>query len=245
MQKKYGKLFLVWLFSLAIVFGLSQCVLAQGDDASKTRKIKPSNAYLVLGREFTAGEKDLYLDLTVDEIGRELLYREQNLVIVRALITIGAVKSIDFVLKSMPLTESKPYYKLVDYFSKLQEKYGKVTTGIRAQFVERITDDQFAFEQASLRAYETVFCNEPQEQDKAKLFTFFKQGDQLTEITYTEMVQKLLLTLNIDDKRGIVFNALDSVGRADLKKDEKFINKILEQDFTCDNLLELFQSLRQ
>lgn len=215
---------------------------AQADLLAK-KTVKQSNVFLVLGRELTSQERDLYSDATIEEL-KNLLPNEQKLVVVRALIGIGQAQCIDLVLNSMPITEPKPYNKLVEYFKELQGEYGSVCTAIKAKFVENNNDKQYAFEQAALKAYETIYGVKPLKEDEPQLFTFFKQDSDVKELTYEEMIKKLKDILSDKDKQEIIFSALDKIGRPDLKSNENFVKKLLEQDFTYESLIELFQPLK-
>ena len=59
------------------------------------------------------------------------------------------------------------------------------------------------------------------------------------------MVETLKQTITPEVKKQILFSALDQVGRADLKTNDNFVNKMLEQDFTYENLIKLFEELRK
>lgn len=239
-NKKFFAFCLVLLFyGMCCSFAYAQEVQKVFDGAVVERK-KDSAAYEVLGRNLTQAEEDLYGDLTSEEIKNELLHREQRLVVVRALLAVGEAKIVKEILEIMPLSELRTFKELVSYFKDLQEKYGSVIEGIRTEVVYNIKDDEEAFKKAAIRAYETVFCIKPQDQDVPQVINFLKQKEAFT---YSQMVKSYMNTLTPEDKKEMLFSILDKVGRPDLKNNKVFVEKMLAQEFNCENLEKLLQQL--
>ena len=204
-------------------------------------RTKHSLAYEILGRELTRREKDNYGDgLSTTDL-KNILAGEQRLVIVRALITVGADDSVKGVLDVYPVSKLQTYSELVERFSGLTEKYGSVKAGIESEYVYNIKDDGQAFKKAASKAYETVFGIPEDKQNKDQIFNFLTQSNALT---YSKMIQVLMKTITPDVKKQILFNALDQIGRSDLKTSDKFVKKMLAQQFTYANLMKLFQELK-
>lgn len=201
---------------------------------------KKSAAYQVLGRELTSREKDLYGDLRAKELAGELLPKEQKLVLVRALIVIGEPMIAEKVLQVWPITKLQTFTELVEKLEALREKYGSVEEGINQTLIANIKDDEQAYIKAAKKAYETVFCIIPQDGDLAQIVRYLQENKIQT---YSQMVTKLMESLTQEDKKGLLFKALDKIGRADLKQNKKFIDKILAQQFNCENLTKLLQPL--
>lgn len=199
-------------------------------------------AFDVLGRELTKREKEAYGEHLSKHDLKNILAGEQRLAIVRALITVGEENSTKQVLNVYSVSELKTYSELVEFFTGLKEKYGSVKTGIESEFVYNITDNDQAFKKAASRAYETVFgIPEDKQENKEQTATFLTQSKATT---YSKMVQTLMQTLTPDLKKQLLFNALDQIGRPDLKTNENFVNKLMEQEFTHEHLMELFKELQ-
>ncbi len=205
-------------------------------------RAKHSLSYEVLGRELTDREKESYRDTLSKGDLKNILSGEQKLAIVRALITVGEKDSIKDVLGIYNTSKLQTYNELVDYFNGMIEKYGSVKTGIEDEYVYNIKDDRQAFEKAASKAYETVFGVPEDKQNKDQIFSFLTQSNALT---YSKMIQALMQTITPDIKKQILFNALDETGRSDLKTNDKFVTKMLEQQFTYKNLMELLKELKQ
>ena len=239
---------------LCVVLNISNPSFAQGgnEKASEERTNKATDetnneepeqhtaAYNILGRELTSKEKDLYANLGEEDIKDELLSRELRLVVVRAIIAVGEPGSIDKILAVWPMSKLQTFTELVQRFQALKEKYGSVREGVESELVFNIKDDEQAFKKAAKKAYETVFCVVPDDQDTVEIVSFLKENKALT---YSQMVRKIMDTLTQDDKKDMLFKALDKVGRADLKNNKVFINKMLAQQFNCENLTRLLQDL--
>lgn len=206
---------------------------AQGEE-------KHSAAYDVLGRELTSKEKDEYHNATEEEIKNGLLSREQRLVVVRALIEEGESASASKVLAVWPMSKLQTFTELVQIFDDYKEKYGSVVNGVESELVFNIKDDEQAFKKAAQRAYETVFCVLPENEDMAQLVNYLKDNKIFT---YSQMVKKIMDTLTPADKQDMLFKALDKVGRSDLKNNKTFVDKILAQQFNCENLTALLQKI--
>ncbi len=205
-------------------------------------KVKHSLAFDVLGRELTKREKEAYGDNLSKHDLKNILAGEQRLAIVRALITVGEESSTKQVLNIYIVSELKTYSELVEFFTGLKEKYGSVKVGIESEYVYNITDNDQAFKKAASRAYETVFgIPEDKQENKEQIATFLTQSKATT---YSRMVQALLQTLTPDLKKQLLFNALDQIGRPDLKTNDNFVNKLMEQEFTYEHLMELFKELQ-
>ena len=210
---------------------------------AKTPADKRGPGYQVLGRKLTENERELYGDLSVKELKDQLLHKEYKLVIVRALLAIGDENSVKEVLEIMPTTsDQKTFLELVDYFTKLREKHGSVLKGLQTELVDKITDEKYAFENAALKAYEEVFGIKVADEDKQQLLTYFKEHKIST---FSEMVNSLVITMDAEDKKGVLMRALDDTGRPDLKENQKFVAKLLSQKFTYGNLMELFKPLKK
>lgn len=205
-------------------------------------RTKHSLSYEVLGRELTDREQESYRNTLSKEDLKNILSGEQKLAIVRALITVGEKDSIKDVLGIYSISKLQTYSELVDYFNGMIEKYGSVKTGIEDEYVYNIKDNGQAFEKAASKAYETVFGIPEDKQNKDQIFSFLTQSNALT---YSKMIQALMQTITPDIKKQILFNALDQIGRPDLKTNDKFVTKMLEQQFTYKNLTELLKELKQ
>ena len=205
-------------------------------------RTRHSLSYEVLGRELTDRERQSYGDTLSKDDLKNILSGEQKLAIVRALITVGEKDSIKDVLNIYNISKLQTYNELVDYFNGMIEKYGSVRTGIEDEYVYNIKDNRQAFEKAASKAYETVFGVPEDKQNKDQIFTFLTQSNALT---YSKMILTLMKTITPDIKKQMLFNALDQVGRPDLKSNDTFITKMLEQEFTYTNLMELFKELKQ
>ena len=202
-----------------------------------------SLAFEVLGRELTQREKENYGDgLGIDDLKNNILAREQKLAIVRALITLNSANSAKAVLDVYHISKVQTYSELIDYFSRLIERYGSVKEGIESEYVYNIKDDEQAFRKAAFKAYETVFGIPEDKQNKDQILAFLTQNNALT---YSKMIQTLMQTITPAVKTQILFNALDQIGRPDLKTNDKFIKTILKQEFTYENLMELLKNLKQ
>ena len=213
-----------------------------GDSAANDNlpEAKKSSAYEVLGRKLTPQEKDLYGDLSAEELKNQLLYKEQTLVIVRALLIIGEGKDSGEILQILPNTKLRTFTELVNDFTDYKEKYGSVLTGIQSEFVYNIKDDEQAFKKAAALAYETVFGISKEQQDAEGITNFLKAKQALT---YSKMLSAFTESLTPEDKKKMLFKALDSIKRPDLKTNEKFVNKILEQTFTHEALIKLLDQI--
>src|SRR3990167_5553720 len=75
------------------------------DTTTMERKESGDPVYNVLGRKLTNAEKSLYTDATEDDIKNGLLHKEQRLVIVRALVSIGEGDDARNVLRLMTISE--------------------------------------------------------------------------------------------------------------------------------------------
>ena len=203
-------------------------------------KEKPSIPYEVLGRKLTEQERDLSGDLDAKDLTGELVHREQRLIVVRALIAVGESENIEEILSILPQTKLKTFKELVGYFNDLTEKYGTVVDGLKAEIVYNVKDDEQAFRQAASKAYEKVFGIKRDKQNIEGITNFLKSNKALT---YTQMVTALAKSMTIDDKKEMLSRTLDEIGRADLKKNQAFMDKILAQQFTYENLKKLLQGL--
>ena len=213
------------------------------EDAETQVRVKHSLAFEVLGRELTQREKENYGDgLGIDDLKNNILAREQKLAIVRALITLNSANSAKAVLDVYHISKVQTYSELIDYFSRLIERYGSVKEGIESEYVYNIKDDEQAFRKAAFKAYETVFGIPEDKQNKDQILAFLTQNNALT---YSKMIQTLMQTITPAVKTQILFNALDQIGRPDLKTNDKFIKTILKQEFTYENLMELLKDLKQ
>lgn len=197
-------------------------------------------AYKVLGRKLTPQEKTLYGNLDADELKNQLLYKEQTLVIVRALLVIGESKEVKEILEILPNTKLKTFSELVNDFIHYKEKYGSVFIGVQSEFVYSIKDDEKAFENAAAKAYESVFGIKKEQQNTQSILNFLKAKEAFT---YSKMISTLVETLTPEDKKKMLFKALDSIKRPDLKSNEKFVIKILEQTFTHETLMKLLEQI--
>ena len=205
-------------------------------------RVKHGLAFEVLGRELTQRERESYGDNLGKEDLKTILAREQQLTIVRALTIVNSVDYAGKFLEIYHVSKLQTYSELVDYFSRLTEKYGSVKAGIESEYVYNIKDNEQAFKKAAFKAYETVFGVPEDKQNKDQILTFLTQSNALT---YSRMIETLMKTITPDIKNQILFNALDQVGRPDLKTNDKFIKKMLTQDFTYENLIELLKGLQQ
>ena len=206
------------------------------------QRVKHGLAFEILGRGLTQKEKSNYGDNITREDLKNILVREQGLTIVRALITVGEKDSVKDVLNVYQISKTQTYNELVDYFGGLVEKYGSVKAGFESEYIYNIKDDEQAFKKAAFKAYETVFGISEDKQNKDQILDFLTQNNA---ITYSKMIQVLMQTMTPEVKRQILFKALDQVGRGDLKINDKFVNKILEQEFTYEHLMELFKELKR
>ncbi len=213
----------------------------QAAESEEQLKVKHTLAFQILGRELTQKEKASYGHDVSKEALKNILSGEQRLVIVRALVTVGAEKNTKDILNVYNISSLQTYAELIDYFGGLIEKYGSVKTGIESEYVYNIKDNEQAFKKAATKAYETVFGVPEDKQDKEQIYSFLTQSNA---ITYSKMLQVFMQTITPDIKKQILFNALDQSGRPDLKTNEEFVNKILEQTFTYENLIELFKELQ-
>jgi hypothetical protein len=214
----------------------------QEEEPEPQLEVRHGLALQVLGRRLTQREKASFGgDPSEGELKNNLLSREQRLVLVRALITIGET-DIKYVLGAYHFSKLQTYSELVERFSELTEKYGSVKAGIESEYISNIKDDKEAFKKAASKAYETVFGIPKDKQNEAEILAFLTQNKALT---YSKMLQVLMQTITPEIKKQILFSALDQVGRADLKPNDKFTKKMLEQDFTYSNLIKLFQKLKQ
>lgn len=212
----------------------------QAQEQTEQKAEKHSTAYLVLGRELTKQEKDLYADLGANELKDELLHKEQRLVVVRALLAVGEGDSIKEVLAILPISKLKTFTELVNDFTEYTEKYGSVLEGIQEEFVYNIKDDEQAFKAASAKAYETVFGVPKDKQNTSEIISFLKENEALT---YSRMLEALMNQMTPELKKQMLFNALDEIGRSDLKNNNVFVEKILAQKFTHKNLKKLLKEL--
>ena len=202
-----------------------------------------SPAYTVLGRELTHTEIQTHGgSLTTSDIQHAFLSHEQKLVIVRALIAVGAGNDVNRVLQVYHFSGLKTFAELVHFFRALEDKYGSVKAGIESEFVYNMTDDREAFRKAAAKAYTVVLGVKEEEQEKEQIYEYFKQREAKT---FSEMQAVLLASLETDSqlKQKILFDALDEVGRSDLKTNKKFVKKILKQQFTHQQLMELLQGV--
>lgn len=202
--------------------------------------ISNTPAYKVLGRKLTTQEKALYGTLDIEELKSQLLYKEETLVIVRALLVIGEGKDAKEILDILPNTKLKTFTELVNDFTNYREKYGSVLTGIQSEFVYNIKDDEQAFKNAATKAYESVFGIKKEQQNIESILGFLKAKEALT---YSKMVSALVETITQEDKKKMLFKALESIKRPDLKSNEKFVSKILEQSFTYEALMKLLEQI--
>ncbi len=204
-------------------------------------RVKHGLAFKILGRELTQRERDSYGDNITKDGLKTILAREQRLVIVRALITVGET-DIKYVLDVYPVSRLQTYDELVPFFYELIEKYGSARTGIKLEYVENIKDSGEALKRAAFRAYEAVFGIPEDKQDKERILSFLAQNNATT---YSKMVQVLTQTITPEIKKQILLNALDQSGRPDLKTNDKFVKKMLEQTFTHKELMKLFIELKE
>ncbi len=205
------------------------------------RKKEHSTAYNVLGRELTKGEKSLrYNELSESELKSQLLYKEQRLVVVRALLALGEGNNSKEILEKWTDSKPKTFTELVTQFTEFKEKYGSVLEGINFTFVYNIKDDKQAFEKAAAKAYETVFGT-PMEKPN-DIYNYLNQKEATT---YSKMIQVLLQAVSPQAKKDMLFRALDDIGRPDLKENKEFIGKLLSQQFTYENLKTLLADLNK
>lgn len=223
-------------------------LFAQGSkerDVFEEEAYKDDPVFRVLGRHLTAREIGAYgKKLSYENAISQLLHREPDLVTVRALITVGAAKNAAYIVKNLYFSEPKTYEWLVKYFEDLKDKYGSVEKGVESEKNLKLSEKQI-FEGTALKAYKTVFGVSPEDLTPAEqqdLFNFFK-SKQAT--TFTKMVVLLVESLTEDDKKQILYELLDEINRKDLKQNNNFVSKILEQDFTHENLRELLQQLKK
>lgn len=204
------------------------------------KKEKHSAAYVVLGRELTKAEKQLYDGLTVAEIKSELLHREQRLVIVRALLAVGEGESVKDVLEILPLSKLQTFADLLTEFKEYMEKYGSVLSGIKTELVYNIKDNEQAFKQAASKAYQIVFGTPKDKQNIQEITSFLQENNALT---YSKMIAALMESMTPEIKKDMLFKILDEIERADLKNNKDFVEKILAQKFTHENLKKLLDQI--
>lgn len=202
----------------------------------------------VLGRKLTTKEQNLYLNLSREEkieaFKNDILPREQNLVAVRALISVGESGNATEILNYLHFTETKTYTQLMDRFVKLKEKYGSVKKGLEAENKFKLSEEDI-FKDTALKAYKTVFGTDEKDltnEEKTQLFNFLRSKEAPT---YTKMIEALVKSLTEQDKKSILFGLLTEIGRHDLKENEEFQKKILEQEFTHENLKKLLEPLKK
>ena len=231
---------MICLLSFGLNFGLSASY-AEAENPTETA------SYVVLGRKLTDKESVLYENLNRDQkiqaIKNDILSREQSLVAVRALLAVGEADNTNLVLSYLHFSEVATFNQLVDEFNGLKEKYGSVKKGLEVENKYKLSDQEI-FEQTSLKAYETVFCIAGKDLDtekKQQLLSYFK-AHEITQ--YTEMIQSLVGSMDNSDKENLLFRVLGEIGREDLRENEEFVNKMLEQNFTCENLRALLEKLR-
>lgn len=262
MKFEFKKLFLI-RFILAItlvITGFSNLVLAQDDentDDSVQEESAPeennrednheaarvdenSPAHRVLGRQLTAAEHENYGKLDEISLENQLLYKEQRLVIVRALVAIGEGDDVEAILNKLP-TIRKTFIGLVEEFTELKEKYGTVIKGVDSVYGSNNKNDEYAFNEAAHEAFQTVFCKALEGEEEAQFLKYFKDKDSLT---YSKMVAELQSIMTDDVKKNILFKILNDIGRPDLQTNQKFVNKILSQSFTCANLSRLLKEVK-
>lgn len=207
---------------------------------------KRSNAYRVLGRELTSPELRALngVTLTYNQIIDNYLYKEFHLAVIRAAITVGEAKNASEILKIYHPNKENPYEEVVKDFVNYREKYGSVLKGLESEENLKL-DDEKIFEDTALEAYEEVFgikSDDLTNEDKQDLFNLLKGKNALT---YTKMIVVLTDSMTQKDKKDILFSLLDEIKRSDLKKNQKFVTKILEQKFTYKNLKKLLQELKK
>ena len=209
---------------------------------------KANASHEVLGRKLTTKEQNLYLNLTredkVDAFKNDILPREQNLVVVRALIAVGESGNATEILNYLHFTETKTYSKILDDFTKLKEKYGSVRKGLEAENKFKLSEEDI-FKDTALKAYKTVFGTDEEDltsEEKTQLFNFLRSKEALA---YTKMIEALVKSLTEQDKKSILFGLLSEIGRPDLKENQEFQKKILEQEFTHENLKKLLEPLKK
>ena len=238
----FGPYNLIKLMMVSIIcFSLTANTLhAQPTDDDYLARKRQNPAYEVLGRKLTRVEQEAHGNLSKNDLKNSILHREQRLVAVRALIAVGASKDIKEIIDVLPLTKLRTYVELLTYFNHLKEKYGSVLGGIKAEYVYSIVDDEQAFKQAAIKAYETTFGVPKEQQSVEDIVNFLKAKEAFT---YSRMVAELVATMEYEDKQRMLFKALDEIGRSDLKNNNKFVNKLLEQDFTHESLKKLLEQI--
>lgn len=206
---------------------------------------KKSPAYRVLGREFTPQERAANGgNLTFEQVKNNYLHKELHLSVIRAAITVGEAKYASEILKVYGNTKAKPYEEVVKDFVQYREKYGSVLKGVQSETNLKLSEEQI-FEETALKAYKAVFGVDTDEltaQEKQDIYTFLKGKEALT---YTKMIEVFVKTMTQDEKKNILFGLLKEIKRDDLIKNKKFVDKILEQDFTHENLKKLLQELKK
>lgn len=251
-RRLHFKLIIVSIFCL--LFSSNNLSFAQGGEPKQIENsiaedkenqeevsvIKRSVALEVLGRKLTEPELDLYGDLDAKQLKQELLHKEIRLVIVRALIAVGEEKNIKDILEIYTVSKLKTFAELVDEFNGYIEKYGSVINGLKAELVYNIKDDEQAFKQAAAQAYETVFGTPQDKQNTQEITSFLQENKALT---YSKMVAVLMESMTPGVKKDILFKLLDEIGRADLKNNKIFVEKMIAQRFTHENLKKLLQQL--
>ena len=254
MSQKIKKLLVIQLLLISIIYFslvINSSSYAQeeapgtitntkGIENESLERVKYSAAYKVLCRELTKAEKDTCPDCTAKDIKDQFLHREKGLVAVRALLVIGAGEKTEEILDLLP-TEPKTCYEYIRYFSDFKEKYGDVLEGLRASVVFKI-DDESAFKQAASKAYEVVFGIPKDKQEGLDDVVNFLKASQAT--TFSKMVALLVDKMMTPEvKQEMLFNALDSIDRGDLRANKKFVDKILSQRFTYETLMKLIEQI--
>lgn len=198
------------------------------------------HAYEVLGRGLTKREKEAHGQLSEEALKRNILPREQKLVLVRALLAVGAGEHAREILNIFPLSELKTFRELVNYFTELKEKHGRVDIGIKTEFVYNIKDSEQAFKNAARVAYYEVFGIEEGEQDLGKITNYLESKGAYT---YSKMIKAFLDSMTPEVKEKLLFKALDDLGLSHLKENQNFVEKILGQKFTYQNLIKLLKQI--
>ncbi len=208
------------------------------NNASNQKENEDTPAYRVLGRSLTDTEEKNYGNLDEEGIKNQILFKETKLVAVRALSAIGEEDEIEKVV-SAPLP-AKTFTDLREYFIGLREQYGTVAKGIKAIYELNIKDDEYAFKQAVNEAYENVFCSHLSPEKEEQFLKYFKEKGATT---YSKMVTELQNSMSDEIKKLVLTKVLKEVGRQDLMNKEVFVNKILNQSFTCQNLRKLLKEV--
>ena len=237
------QLILIGLSVLLLCTGLP--VIAQDED-NDDKKDSPS--MIVLGRKLTKREKDAYLNLERDQkveaLKNDILPREQQLVIVRALLAVGEAEDSKKILEYVYLSEAKTYENLFREFKALKDKHGSVLTGLESTQKYRLSEEEM-FKNAANKAYEEVFCTSADSlttEEQNQLYEFLKQSGASE---HGDIVTVLAKSMTEDDKKNLVNKVLEEIDREDLKSNEGFVAKMVAQTFTCKTLRKLFEQLRQ